>query len=471
MSQMPKKIAMALAWALACLFALPFVWGALSLTVRSLPPSAQQVVAMPSLSESPAGAGENAFAAVFLLPFDIPEAEQGTIWHETERALDVFHQQVLDGGQPDPKQVQADLGDRYPRVDLQPLPPTNCGQGSGSCLAEGAGLDPILLERLRGAKELHKRLDALHRYGHYRPKRQLFFADSWPEGLSRVPAIRADLLLAADAFRSGRTADALARTCRQHTSARRFAQQADLVLTRVIEQYALRASAALVAEMLAELPLAEPIPADCEVLREQPRRSLTAICAAIGGEYAFSRDMVIESLRRDGEQKGFVGRLFYQLMLSDELTERWLADKLGWARNGEILARMEADDPGLESLLQTWDSEVSLPQCLAAPGSCLIMREVDPHAFQSYALRSVDDVAASRSLSALLRLRERMASGDSADAALRALPSSLNPAQRPLRIENGALVHDNRETSRQATYGLALPGSKLRGVPAVKAEK
>jgi len=462
MSQMPKKIAMTLAWALACVFALPFVWGAFALTVRSLPPSEQQVAAMSSLSNWPAGEGENAFAAVFLLPFDIPEAEQGAVWHETEQALDDFHHQALDGGQPDPKRVQAGLGDRYPRVDLQALPQTNCGQGSGSCLAEAAELDPILLERLRGAKELHKRLDALHLYGHYRPTRHLFFADTWPEGLSRASAVRIDLLLAADAFRSGRTADALARTCRQHASAKRFAHQADLLLTRVIEQYALRASAALVAEMLAELPLTDPLPADCEALREAPSIDLHGVCLAVGGEYAYSKGLLIDSLRHEAERGGLSRRVVHQVMFSDELTQRWLARKFGWACDDEVQTRTAEDDAQLDSFLQSWDGEVPFLQCLAAPASCRMMQEFDTRSFQLYALRSADDIAASRSLSALLKLRERMANGDSAEQALFALPSVLNPAQRPLRIEERALVHDNRDTRRQATFGLPLPASRSR---------
>lgn len=462
MSRTPRKIAIALAWASACVFAVPFIWSAFALSVRSLPPSERQVAAMSGLSDWPVGEGENAFGAVFLLPFDIPEAEQGRVWHATEQALEDFHHQVLDGGQPDPKQVQADLGDRYPRVDLQALPQARCGQASGSCLAEAAELDPSILERLRGAKALHKRLDALHAYGHYRPTRRLFFADSWPEGLSRAPAIRIDLLLAADAFRSGQTAEGLARTCRQHASARRFASQADFLLTRVIEQYALRASAALLAEMLAELPLAEPLPADCEVLREPPPGSLTAICVAIGGEYAFSKEMVIESVRRDREEKGLGGRLFYDLMLSDKLMERWLADQFGWACDSEILVRMAADDPELHSLLQSSTGDVPFLQCVASPAGCLMMRAADPRVFHSYALRSVDDVAASRALSVLLGLRQRMADGLSAEHALASLPSGLNAAQRPLRIESRALVHDNRDTRRQATFGLPLPASRSR---------
>ncbi|TVQ29526.1 MAG: hypothetical protein EA370_14985 [Wenzhouxiangella sp.] len=427
------------------------------LWARSLGPTDAQLEAL-ALMESPLEfEGSNAFTALWLLPYDVPESEQdGVMADDIEALVRSRRNWFEDGGALHFGSLAAERS-----ADLRPDAEDRklfCQSGRGSCLDQVRTNPDGIRELLQRHSRLLERTAALANHD--------YLQDLFPPSfLSPTPGFQLATYTQtrhALAFIDGQVEDALEGTCRDLAGWQRLGTNSDTLLTRMIgHAFASQRFTGLLADMLAELPPGHPLPPNCQALLQQPDPEALNLCQPMRGEFrlmqAFTQEMASDAYLRDSAELSRVERLRLfgfryepSIALAAPGYAQWCSE--------EIRDAVAADNPEPELLEPP--SLFNL-RCLANMQQCWISRMTPASVFRVYHGRHLDYGARMRLLAALLWIQQHSAD-ESLEAAFASLPDRFQSATRPLRLDadQAELAVELHNHGDGQFFTLPLPGSR-----------
>lgn len=415
-------------------------------------PTEEQRAALALLeADDPKPEGRNAFSALWLIEYDVPEAErEALVQVDAER-----YRQALVGLDADEYlpmfSTAADRG--FEKVTDLPGEPHYCSARGMDCLSIVRAQREDFSRRIEQEKGLLERMRALAAYDHYRNLMP-------PDHRMPVPRMQwVSILRTASAldFIEGRTDKALADLCEDTATWRRLGANSDSLIQSMIGVSVVDNHARLFAEMLAQLPLDHPLPPVCGKAFD-PQQLAPDICQALRGEAAWVH-IIMESYGL--EDRSLTERLLRPILLDTEATRAIAAPTYAHAC-AEGVRRALVDDtpiPPLPILQSPWRLE-----CASNVMGCILTSIAAP-AYVPYLKRLQDAQAILRTADTLLRLREQAAaSGRSVVQVAR--DSGVRPAVETWRMPvfdeaTGEISIPLRGYSDQTEWRIPLPGSRL----------
>lgn len=401
-------------------------------------PTAQRQALERVQAPLPAPSGANAFGGLWLLPYD----------DATDAQREAVLRQDIGNARPVGTQgAHAVWGSAaegvYPRAPMATSP---CDASGVGCLQRVREQAAQVAQAHAGHAQLHARVDALATASHYR---SVFPPDS-PVTFPPFQGLFERLPAHALAHVNGDSALALQGLCTDARTGRMLLARSDLLIAAMVGNALIERSAQLFAEILAELPASQPLPAGCRAVFAPPQVDELRLCSAMLGEMAFFREGLVMS-RSDGSW-----------MLLDE--RRTLARVAPLFAQGctDARAQLLAQDLPIAAVVPEgrW-------QCVANPVGCAVSDIAHP-AYPDYFRRAQDAGATLRMSAALLWLRDQQAAtGTGTAALLEQLPPALRSPQRPIVLgPDGRSLQVRRyaipNNGRAATIQLALPAPAAR---------
>lgn len=437
--------------ALVLLLLLAGLWTA----SRMLYPTEAQRVAMAEMERWPEYEGENAFPLLWTLGRDVPDDQLERVLAEdvprVARHNEQYWEGVESGSTPDAKTLPS-AADAYP--DLAP----DSGDRQLFCGGHGVDCLPLVrkdLEAYTALIDRHGRLldrvEELHRHGYIRSPFPADLTTPWPSyGLTSLPRTRN-----AVRFANGETRAAVAATCRDLLTWRRLGPRSDGLIPRITAiQVGARDGGRLLAAMLAELPVDEPLPEPCGDALAPPSDAELSLCGALRGEYALNASM---SRRQVAQQEdGGVLERWEGALLTDP------AASLGMVAEAYLtLCPAPESDEGFTRRLEQLKDELGnlwRLECVANAFECVLIGLGAP-AHADYMKRVMDDGARVRALATLAWMRGQAGPEKSPTDLLESRPAELNVAEDGMGFgpEGKTLQIQLRWTRRGETWSIPLP--------------
>ncbi|MGH8054118.1 MAG: hypothetical protein ACREP4_09355 [Stenotrophomonas sp.] len=431
-----------LRWVLRVLAALVLLVVGVWMVSRLMPlPKAQQealALLRPAPAEPPAGG--NAFDGIWLIGFEgVPADARAAILAEDETRMRRLAEQSGDAPFTAAATASSAQG-RYREVPDATLP---CRWRQTDCLAQ-VRADPTSVEAaLVDQQGLLVRINALSGDSHYRSR---FAADA------RLPMPSFNLLqrsLSAHALAhvQGRSDAALAGICSDVRTAKTLMSHSDGLVPTNLGAAMIGGNVQLLASVLAELPLDQPLPARCDGVFVTPAPQALSLCPAMQGEFA----MVSSGL-------AVTPASFAWLVLDKPKTEALLAVPMAGACTQRSTEALAADIPVQWERISrsNWRLE-----CAANAMGCIVASISGP-AFNDYGLSLQDAGARLRLAEALLWMRANPQAN--AAAALAQMPAHLRDGKRPLRLgkEGTSLqVVSYHARDNGMDFAVPLPGTAV----------
>ncbi|MCD9028079.1 hypothetical protein LDO26_07640 [Luteimonas sp. BDR2-5] len=268
-------------WLALCLagmlVVLAVVW--LASRLRGAPPGQRAALATMQATWIPPG--RNAFDAVWLLRWDVPEAPRAAIVARDMSALQA--RPAWPTGSNEPFVSSAAAG----YADLRPVQATvaPCGAREDGCLARVRADLPAYAALVEANATLIARIGALAQYDHYRSKLP-------PRLDAPLPELgHAGLAITAHAvhFAQGRYDLALDGVCRDIATWRRLGVHSDSLVVRMLGiALATDGHGRLLADMLQVLPRDHALPGACAAALAAPSSGEADLCPAMRGEFAWA---------------------------------------------------------------------------------------------------------------------------------------------------------------------------------------
>lgn len=419
---------------------------------RALGPGAAQQGAVELLEPRPAPAGRNAFAAVWLLAYDVPESRLEAVTREDMQRW-AQAPQAVPGPSWKPLEPASIAEQRYGRVVAKDRKRSDdCGSNDPDCLAKvRANLPAYRIWRQSEAKLLD-RLQSLAQYDYLRnalpPRMEAPFPPL--QYFGALPTLRA-----LD-FAEGRIDVALAGNCRDIAMMRRFAISSDFLIYTMVGTAYDRAGTRLLGEMLRELPADRALPAECAALAHPPKPEQLSLCNAMRGEFAFASAVGAQAMREEMRRSG-LERVKQALLYDEAETRAEAAENLAGPCREDAMARLQQDQPPLPMTLAPMGLGDYF-RCADNAIGCILARIAAP-AYGDYAARLQDMGARGRLLGTLLWLREHADDRHPLAQRLAALPAELKSPAREIRIVAGgkALAVRMYDRKREKEFVLPLP--------------
>ncbi|WP_407351955.1 hypothetical protein [Luteimonas sp. R10] len=380
---------------LALLAALALLWSG----SRLRGPTQVQRHALQLMASSPQPEGRNAFPALWLLPYDVPNAEQEAVAAEDVERMRARLRSTAD----DPAEVglidlRTVAHERY--RDLRPSDEDEklfCRPRERDCLLRVRAAPDVYRALAARNSRLFERIEALSGYDHYRSLLPLRLEVPFPE----LQHGRALLTRHAVQFVHGEVDAALAGACRDVSTWRRLGGHSDSLVMRMIGIAYSTGAAGLLADMLAELPMDHPLPAGCAAAFEPPPAEELWLCEPMRGEFAYSTGTVSALREADDPASSVLDNLLWPVLLDVEMTRAEMAGSFASFCAPEELQRVAADragagarqEPGLLRL-----------ECVGNAVGCILANIAAP-AYQPYQLRAQDHGAKLKLVATLLWLR------------------------------------------------------------------
>ncbi len=397
-------------------------------------PSSPQTAAMALLQQRPPTApGGNAFAAIWLLPFKVPDARLQAL-AEADFALGTSVVTPAGYGM-DVPWVHKGL---EPFETLFPSPADKalvCEASEADCL-DRVRSDPVAYDGLIERNQvLLDRIVALQAYGYYRSPES-----AAPEEVLWSPSHFAnyDLTRIAWQFSRGETDAALVGACDGAGSWRQLAAHSDSRTTRMTGSKHFEGYASLLARMLQELPLSYDMPASCVLAFAPASVADASICEAMRGEFsAFTRH-----LRGTGSPTGVYPRRFGSTVQHNTLV--FDSEKtLGVFAAGNAWACSETTKTALQNDVRVHPSREGESlwrlDCVANVAGCVLSDRAFP-AFYQLQWSAQDHAARLDLIAALLWLHNNGNPEKSRQLQLLDYWSAHHPGDREIRFENEGRV-------------------------------
>lgn len=419
-----------------------------------------------ALVDAPAPAdGRDGFAALWSLGYDVPASEQERVLADDVRSLAALPPPDLSA--PGGIRAWRSAREEWPRLgQARDGDPAWCGLREAGCIERvraAPGDYARLLEHHARLLEQAGTLAAYDRFSSPLPPR---LDAPFPEfqGLTRAPT--------RDAWRfvQGDTDSALAGVCAGVSQGRTLIAAGDSLIGSMIGAALVQGNAALLADMLAELPRDHALPPECTAAFAQPLELEAGVCRALLSEGRWvSAGMRTAAVQAPGAASGKEVPSWASRMLFDpERTAARGAPKFAWYCSGQAQALIARDEPLLDPTPPP--SRWSLA-CASNPIGC-ILADIALPAYRDYGMRLQDADARLRTTAALLWLRGRDGAID--EEALAQLPAWMRSPARPLQLdlEAGTLstaLHAKRQTDQgglEGSWSAPLPASRLQSAAA-----
>lgn len=380
----------------------------------------------------------NAFPQLWFLLQDVPPERIDALF-----AADLAEYQRLDA-----------LGEAtaFQSLSREAFPPRSldqslfCQPRSASCLEQVRAAPDQARETVASLQPLLDRLDALRAADHLRYAFPSSHGSPLPAlgGIGNLQALRNALL-----FVEGETDAALDATCRDLDTWRRLRARTDMLIGDMVGIAYARFHLYQLAEMLAGLPAAHPLPASCESALAEPAADEFDQCEAWRGEYRLSRRLMLgsgpEDLSAALEKDGFAASGLGSLAINREATLAYHAQNLA-----RLCAAGESIPPFQPGLVDRVFNPVGL-----------ILHEIGQPAYESYRQRARDFATQLQATRTLVWLRGQ---ADPA-AAFAARPEGLRLHAESLQLDADAarLTWSPRErrSGEPERWELPLAGSDI----------
>ena len=430
-------------------------------------PEPAELSALGTLERQDPPAGRNAFAAMWLLKYDVPEGQQERIAAEDVRR---FEREVPAAG-PGPGAPAVDAAPfdsaaakNHALLELDPDEQRLlCQLRDPDCLVrvrENTGAVAKLVER---RARLLERTRALDRYGYLR--------SGFPARMD-IPFVHASTV---EGVRLARTADALAfvldrpdealhNLCRTTRPWRRFQRSANTLLDQMIAVAVVDGAIEVFADMLAELPPDHPLPAACAQAFALAQPEELSLCGAMRGEFRFASGLIEQFGRTERQSGSWLENAAFPLMYDEQKTRARFATEYAKACAPDVLRQIVADQavgwpPPRGSYFDF--------ACLGNRAGCRIAREAQMPVIDEYQHRMQDHGLKLQMLNTLLWLRA--GAGDPRPLAERLAerPPELRSPHREFEVVDGgsALRAPQYETGRAESWDLPLPPYLFDAVP------
>lgn len=386
-----------------------------------------------ALMEQPGNpAGRNAFAALWLLPYAVPEGELDAVADEDVRR---FSARVAAASDVAAAAQEA----RYVSVAAARYPPQSeaaealplCRPPATGCLAQ-VRAQRDAYRRWRGRNlGLIERAGALSQYGHHRGRFAPSLAMPMPSIGKLIPTLLTDRALS---FVEGRTDEALSQVCGDVSTWRRLAPQSDSLLVSMVGFSLAGDLTVLFAEMLAELPAGHPLPPACATAFAAPTVAEISLCEPLKGEFRFIRTAFSQWDRT----QGLTGNSLFNRAMTDARSAAQMAHYCGVDVERALLADRPAP-------VQPAGERFRL-DCVRNFAGCILIDIAAP-SYRDYQLRAQDYGAKLRLAGTLLRLHQNPTDARPLAARLASRPAALRGDAREIEILEGG------RALRVAMYG------------------
>ncbi|HEY0659874.1 MAG TPA: hypothetical protein VGD21_00910 [Lysobacter sp.] len=420
-------------------------------------PTAEQQEALVLLEEKDKPAGRNAFAAIWLLPYDVPESEQEDI-----AAADVRRFAATEPMGADAADIAANAAPfetvaakRYPSLALSdPERELLCNLRDAGCLAHVRAHKTEIAEIVDKHGRLIERTRALASYDYLRsgfPSRfdAPFAVISVNDGMKLVHT--RNVL----DFVEGRTTEALHGICASAAPWRRIIRRPDILVDQMLGVAAISGAAAAFAEMLVELPAKYPLPAECASAFSIATDDELSSCAVMRGEFRYAGGVTASLIKAEDPTGNTLGNLLLPVIYDARMTRAQMAQGFAWPCTQAAKDQIRRDQPA------AWPTpEVSFYrlECLGNAFGC-VQEAIAAPGYVDYQLRMQDYGARLKLVSSLLWLREHAADRRPLAARLAARPRELHSPTRAIEIVDGgrALRIRQFEERRNTMWELPMP--------------
>ncbi|MDR6992027.1 hypothetical protein [Luteimonas sp. 3794] len=402
-------------------------------------PTPEQRAALALMEASNTFEGRNAFDAIWVLPYDVPEAEITAVADADMQALT----EALRA--PDGPLVFTSAAKRYP--DLTPVngAVAPCGFGGADCLARVSAAFDDYAALVQANARLIERVEALSAYDHHATRQPAdhraplpaFTLLGWPITAYAVQ------------FVSGEQVPAVEATCRDLAAWRRVGTHSDTLIMRMLSvSLVTDGYGALLARMLAVMPRDTPLPSSCEAALAPPSAVDASICPAMRGEFAWSMgvsDTLPEMQKHNAWRWLVLDRDGFRALMAEQMVPPCLDQGAALAADQQLSA-MSVMPPAWRRL-----------ECVANISGC-ILGDIARPAYAGYAWRAQDQNARLQLLATLAWLRDQPDDGTLAERLARS-PAALRSPARDITVtaDGQSLEIAQYDTRRGETWSLPLP--------------
>lgn len=384
-----------------------------------------------ALMEQPGDApGRNAFAALWLLPYAVPDREVEAVADEDVRRFAARLRVAADADAQASTFVSI-AAERYPaRAPTTDAPPL-CTGGTPGCLAQVRARPDAYRRWREGNLDLIGRAGGLSRYGHYRGRFEPSLAMPMPALGKLMPTLLTDRALR---FVEGRPDIALAQLCGDVTTWRRLVPQSDSLVVSMVGLALAGNATVLFAEMLAELPAGQVLPAACGIAFAAPTIAEVSLCEPLKGEFRFTR----AANTGFDESSGAAGHPLFSRPMTDARSAEQMARYCGLEVERALVADRAVPGPMAREGFRL--------DCVRNFLGC-ILTDIAAPAYRDYLLRAQDHGAKLQLAGTLLWLHANAHDLRPLAARLQSRPAGLHSASRGIEVVAGG------RALRVAMYG------------------
>jgi len=354
-------------------------------------------------------AGRNAFDAIWVLPYDVPDAALSAVADADIAAAAAIPLRRPVDGPGEPRSHYRDL--RPVSAGLRP-----CSSAGTPCLAvvrEDLAGHAALVERNR---RLIERVEALAQYDHLANRMPARADASVPPFQYLVWPLTAHAV----AFAQGHREAALEATCRDLATMRRLGTGTDLLIaSSVMSRLATDGYGRLLVDMLGELPQDAPMPDSCVAALRAPSADEASVCSAMRGEFRWVR-RATDSMAVEDQ-----GRPMRWLLFDQDGFEAMSAEQLGQACSADTQAALREDR---RVAFQTPRPFYLRFECIANSAGCMLADIAAP-AYVPYVRGGQDHHARLQLIATLAWLRTQDTAVTLAERLARRPPDLRSPAR------------------------------------------
>ena len=417
-------------------------------------PSQDERAALALMKPQPAPAGRNVAAALWLLPYDVPDAQQAPL---LARDVSRLARQTAESGVDDANEstytsiAAEEFALLYSENPQRPY----CKLRDEDCLATVRADVDGYTHMLARDTRLLERVRALDTYTFHRvpadPHAQIFMAVA--TGPVRVLRTRHALDIV-----QGNGLEGLAGTCGEITTWRRLGGDTDSLVISMIATAVIDGATDMIAQTLAQLPPGTALPDRCKSALASITLQDVSMCNAMRGEFAYFRNFgrLLPTRENDSWATAMLSWLVYDPDKAHAMHALTLAPACGHKAD-DAFARDVPFDLFTQQI-SSWRLG-----CVANIVGCSLGGMVVVPAYNDYAHRRQDIAAKLRMTATLVWLHETSTSPLPLDARLRDAPDASSNHARPVQ-----LTDDGRSLQVQAysqrhhpVLTLPLPSSLL----------
>jgi hypothetical protein len=436
-----------LSWITAAVVVVPLLWLMLVASVHWSGPTAEQRTALMLLKPDPHPAGRNAFAALWLMRYQVPEEQIEAL---AAADIEAFMALPIDLERPSFERAATGRYREFPGFGVSD--PRYCKVRESACLSKVREAAGELHENLAPQRDYIARVEALSDYDYYRegfpPRPDLSTLSLGYPGAGQA-MLWTDIALD---YLHGRAERALQRACANHAAWRRIGDDTDSLIVAMLSSAYQASGARLIAELLAEVPREVDLPTACAAALSPPSATETSVCRAMRFEFEFG--MSHAALITEGSSFG--KRSILPLVYDTDLMRSWIAPHYAFACGDTAREMRERDIRFTPAHFpDVWPGWL---RCAGSAATCWLNRVASEVSWSDYLNRKTDAAARQRLLATVAWLRGNTDPSLPLKQRLATLPTEFRTATRlPEPTTDGRELRVSLWSPRDGESSWSLP--------------